>query len=91
MRKMLMSRKLRHAIKPITPECHILGELILALVLAYVFRNNTVQKKEADASNPPKFFGMYLYPKRHEGEVKIPWWAVILKFAFFAVVIFFYI
>ena len=60
--------------------------LIIGVVLVFLFRKNTVTKEEADKSNPTKFLGMDFYPRRNEGDVKIPWWAVVLIFVFFVLV-----
>ena len=58
--------------------------VFIGLIIEHVFRKNTVTKEEADKSNPTRFLGMDFYPRRSEGQVKIPWWFVALLFLFFA-------
>lgn len=51
---------------------------IFYAVLYFIFRKNRVTKEEAELSNPPSAAGLTMWPKRNEGDVKIPRWALIL-------------
>lgn len=54
-----------------------LSGLAIYAMLHLIFRNNRVSRAEADQSKPARFFGMDVWPKQKEGQVKIPAYALI--------------
>jgi len=54
-----------------------LSRLIVYAILHFIFRNNRVSRAEAKRSNPVRLFGMNVWPRRNEGDVKIPKCALI--------------
>ena len=51
--------------------------IIIYPILHFIYRNNRVSSTEAENSNPMRLFGMYVWPKREDGKIKIPKYVLI--------------
>lgn len=54
-----------------------LSGLVIYAALYFIFKNNRVSKADAEVSKPFRLLGMDAWPKRNEGDVKIPNYALI--------------